>query len=91
MNSKNLLLKLFLQYFMHFGRLFWCTPNFYYEDTALFVARSPVILIYEKNICSNRLPRIYPTPSITNQIFFKLEAFDTISIQPPNRLKTHNW
>lgn len=68
-----------------------------YEDTVLSMASHSLLSSSNFDLWNGLLEPSTKDPSTKSinyqQAYFsKLKAFDTmVSIQPPNRLKTHNW
>lgn len=67
-----------------------------YEDTVLSMASHILLSSCNFDLWNGLLEPSTKDPSTKpinyQQAYFsKLKAFDTVSIQPPNRLKTHNW
>lgn len=67
-----------------------------YEDTVLSMASHSLLSSCNFDLWNGLLEPSTKDPSkpinYQQAYFSKLKAFDTmVSIQPPNRLKTHNW
>lgn len=67
-----------------------------YEDTVLSMASHILLSSCNFDLWNGLLEPSTKDPSTKpinyQQAYFsKLKAFDTVSIQLPNRLKTHNW